>query len=74
MGELEVNSIEKENELSAETGQLVSDIPNLFKKRGKVNNYQIKVNLKSEAKVIYPLSTAKTSGCGNEQIAKRGSY
>ena len=38
--ELEVNSIEKENELSPETKQLVNDFPNIFKRQGKVINYQ----------------------------------
>ena len=51
-GELEVNAIEKENELSPETKQLVNFFTNLFKWQGKVNNYQIKINLKLEAKVI----------------------
>ena len=50
-GELEVNSIEKENELSPETKQLVNDFPKLFKRQGKVNIYQIKINLKPETKV-----------------------
>ena len=50
-GELEVNSIEKKSELSAETKQLVTEFPELFKRQGKVNNYKIKLNLKSEAEV-----------------------
>ena len=49
--ELEVNAIEKENELGQETKQLVNQFPNLFKRQGKVNNYQIKFNLKTEAKI-----------------------
>ena len=51
-GDLEVNSIEKENELSPGTKQLVNEFPNLCKRQGKVNNYQIKINLKPEAKVF----------------------
>ena len=50
-GELEVNSIEKKSELSVETKQLVTEFPELFKRQGKVNNYKIKINLKSEAEV-----------------------
>ena len=50
-GELEVNSIEKENELSPETKQLVREFPKLFKRQGKVNNYKIKFNLKPESEV-----------------------
>ena len=49
--ELEVNAIEKENELSQETKQLNNQFPNLFKRQGKVNNYQIKFKLKPEAKI-----------------------
>ena len=49
--ELEVNSIEKENELSPETKQLVSEFPKLFKRQGKVNNYKIKINSKLDSKV-----------------------
>ena len=52
MGELEVNSIENENELNPETKQLVNRFPNFFKRQGIVNNYQISVNLKPEAKTI----------------------
>ena len=50
-GELEVNSIEKKSELSVETKKLVTEFPELFKRQGKVNNYKIKINLKSEAEV-----------------------
>ena len=50
-GELEVNSIEKKSELSVETKQLVPEFPKLFKRQGKVNNYKIKINSKSEAEV-----------------------
>ena len=51
-GELKVNSIEKENELSPETKQLVNQFPNLFKRQGKVNIYKIKTILKPEVKTI----------------------
>ena len=50
-GELEVNSIEKKSELGAQTRQLVTEFPELFKRQGEVNNYKIKINLKSEAEV-----------------------
>ena len=50
-GELEVNAIEKENELSQETKQLVNQFPNMFKRQGKVNHYQIKIKLKPEAEI-----------------------
>ena len=50
-GELEINSIERISELSVESRQLVTEFPELFKRQGKVNNYKIKINLKSEATV-----------------------
>ena len=46
----EVNSIEKENELSPETKQLVNQFPNLFKRQGKENIYRINTILKPEVK------------------------
>ena len=50
-GELEVNSVEKDEELSAETKQLSNEIPDLFKRNGRIRNHQVKINLKSDAKI-----------------------
>ena len=50
-GELEVNSIEKEKDLSAETKQFVKDSPKLFERRGKVKNHNVRINFKADAKI-----------------------
>ena len=50
-GELEVNSIDKDEELSEETKQFVKDFPKLFSRKGKIKNHQVKINLKNEARV-----------------------
>ena len=77
-GELEVNSIEKENELSPETKKLVNEFPKLFKRQGKVNNYQIKINLKPEAKTIQqkgrriPIQLHKVVGEKIKRLLKEG--
>ena len=42
--EVKINSIER-------ICELIAEIPELFKRQGKVNNYTKKINLKSEAKV-----------------------
>ena len=49
-GELEVNSVEKDEELSAEAKQPSNKFPDLFKRNGRIKNYQVKINLKSDAK------------------------
>ena len=48
-GKLIVNSIEKE--LCEETKQLVKEIPAMFERQGKIKNYQVKINLKPNAKI-----------------------
>ena len=50
-GELEVNSVEKDEELSAEAKQQSNEFPDLFKRNGRIKNHQVKINLKSDAKV-----------------------
>ena len=50
-GELEVNSVEKNEELSAEAMQLSNEFPELFKRNGRRKNHQVKFNLKSDAKI-----------------------
>ena len=50
-GELEVNSVEKDEELSAEAKQLSNEFPDLFKRNGRIKNHQVKINLKSDAKI-----------------------
>ena len=45
-----VNCIEKKQELSEKTKQLVGEFPALFEKQGKVKSYQVKINLKPNAK------------------------
>ena len=55
-GENAVNSIsresdESENKLSPDAQQLVQEFPNLFKRRGRVNNYKIKIEMKDGTRV-----------------------
>ena len=50
-GELDVNSIEKEKDLSAETKQFVKESPKLFERRGKVKNHKLRINFKTDAKI-----------------------
>ena len=50
-GECEVNSIEKEEELSTETKQFCNDFPQLFKRNGKIKDHEIKIKLKPDAKI-----------------------
>ena len=49
--EFEVNSIEKDQELSVETKQFVKEFPKLFERRGKVTNHKVKINFKSDSKI-----------------------
>ena len=50
-GEFEVNSTEKDQELSVETKQFVKEFPKLFERRGKVTNHKVKINFKADAKI-----------------------
>ena len=50
-GELDVNSIEKEKDLSAETKQFVKEFPKLFERRGRVKNHKVRINFKTDAKI-----------------------
>ena len=50
-GELEVNSIEKDQELSIETKQFVKETPKLFERRGKVKSHKVEINFKSDTKI-----------------------
>ena len=50
-GELDVNSIEKEKGLSAETKQYVKEFPKLFERRGKMKNHKVRINFKTDAKI-----------------------
>ena len=50
-GELELNSGEKDEELSAEAKQLSNDFLTLFERNGRIKNHQVKINLKSDAKI-----------------------
>ena len=50
-GELEVNSVGKDEELSAEAKQLSNEFPDLFKKNGRIKIHQVKIFLKSDAKI-----------------------
>ena len=50
-GELEVNVIDKESELSAETKQFVKELPKLFERKGKIKNHQVRINFKPGAKI-----------------------
>ena len=48
---MEVNSIEKDQEISVETKQFVKEFPKLFERRGKVTNHKVKINFKADAKI-----------------------
>ena len=50
-GELDVISVEKDEELCAESKQLSKEFPDSFKRNGRTRNHQVKNNLKSDAKV-----------------------
>ena len=50
-GELEVNSIDKDQELSVKTKQFVKENPTLFERRGKVKSHEVKTNFKSDAEI-----------------------
>ena len=50
-GELDVNSVEKDEELSAEAKQLSNEFPDLFKRNRRIKKHQVKINLKSDAKI-----------------------
>ena len=55
-GENAVNSIsresdESENKLSRDAQQLVQEFPNLFKRRGRVNNNKIKIEMKDGTRI-----------------------
>ena len=50
-GELEVISVEKDEELSAEAKKLSKELPDLFKRNGRIQNHKVKINLKSDAKI-----------------------
>ena len=55
-GENAVNSIsresdESENKLSRDAQQLVQEFPNVFKRRGRVNNYKIKTEMKDGTRI-----------------------
>ena len=48
---LEVDSIEKDQEISVETKQFVKKIPKLFERRGKVTNHKVTLKFKADAKI-----------------------
>ena len=50
-GELEVNSIENQVELSTEAKQFVKEFPKLFERKGKIKNHQVRINFKTGAKI-----------------------
>ena len=50
-GELDVISIEKEKDLSAETKQFVKEFPKLFERRGKVKNHKVRINFETDAEI-----------------------
>ena len=50
-GELEVNVVDRESELSAETKQFVKELPKLFERKGKIKNHQVRINFKPGAKI-----------------------
>ena len=50
-GEFEVNSIEKDQDLSVEKKHFVKEFSKLFERRGKITNHKVKINFKSDAKI-----------------------
>ena len=50
-GELEVNSIENQVELSTEAKQFVKEFPKLFERKGKIKNHQMRINFKTGSKI-----------------------
>ena len=50
-GDLKVNAIEKEIELSAETKQFVKELPKVIERKCKMNNHQLRINFKPGAKI-----------------------
>ena len=55
-GENAVNSLSREsdeskNKLGRDAQQLVQEFPNLFKRRGRVNNYKIKIEMKDGTRI-----------------------
>ena len=50
-GELEVNSVENQVELSTEAKQFVKEFPKLFERKGKIKNHQVRMNFKTGAKI-----------------------
>ena len=51
--ELELSSVEKDEELSVEAKQLSNELPDLIKRNGRIKNQQVKINLKSDAKISH---------------------
>ena len=47
-------SANPEIKLSPEANQLVGEFPNMFKRRGRVNNYKIKIDMKDGTRVTQP--------------------
>ena len=50
-GELEVNSIEKDEDISVETKYFVKEFPKLFERQEKVKNHKVKLKFKADAKL-----------------------
>ena len=46
-----VNSPNPEEKISPEVRQFIGEFPKLFKRRGHVKSYEIKINMKSNAKI-----------------------
>ena len=46
-----VNSSNPEEKISPEVQQFIGDFPKLFKRRSRVKNYEIKINMKNNAKI-----------------------
>ena len=47
-----VNCPNPEEKMGPEVQQLFGEFPKLFKRRGRVKNYEIKINMKSNAKIL----------------------
>ena len=76
--ELDVNSAKKDTELGIETRRMVNEFPKLFKRSGKMKNYQIKMDIKNEARITQqkrrqiPSQVQKAVGSEVERLLRDG--
>ena len=78
-GELDVNMVEMNNEeLSVESKEFVREFPELFSRQGKVENHEVKIKLKNEAKISQqkgrriPIQLQKSEDSKRNRFLKEG--